>query len=62
MAFNDLVKAFDSVNREALWRILELNGCPPKCINIIRILHDNMNATVLTNHGPGEKLLRSQQV
>ena len=28
MAFIDLVKAFDSVNREALWRILELDGCP----------------------------------
>jgi exonuclease III len=54
MAFIDLVKAFDSVNREALWKILALDGCPPKFINIIRLLHDNMKATVLTNNGPGE--------
>ena len=54
MTFIDLVKAFDSVNREAIWRILELDGCPPKFINIIRLLHDNMNATFPTNHGPGE--------
>ena len=54
MAFIDPVKAFDSVNRKALWRILELDGCPPKFISVIRLLHDNMNATVPTNHGPGE--------
>ena len=54
--FIDLVKAFDSANREALWRISELDGCPPKFINIIRPLRNNMNAIVLTNHGPGEAL------
>ena len=32
MALIDLVKALDSVNREALWRILELDGCPPNLL------------------------------
>lgn len=54
MAFIDLVKAFDSVNREALWKILAKVGCPPKYIQILRLLHDNMNATVLSNEGQGE--------
>ena len=30
----DLCKAFDSVNRDALWRTLGLRGVPPKLINL----------------------------
>ena len=47
MAFIDLTKAFDSVNREALWKILARYGCPPKFITVLRLLHDGMTATVL---------------
>ena len=47
MAFIDLTKAFDSVNREALWKILSKAGCPEKYIRILRLLHDSMSATVL---------------
>ena len=49
MAFFDLTKAFDSVNRDALWRILLKYGCPPKFVTIIRLLHDNMRAVILSN-------------
>ena len=35
----DLCKAFDSVNRDALWRILCLRGVPPKLINMISELY-----------------------
>ncbi|XP_076049523.1 uncharacterized protein LOC143030250 [Oratosquilla oratoria] len=42
MTFFDLTKAFDSVNRSALWRILSHFGCPDKYINIMRLFHDNM--------------------
>ena len=31
----DLCKAFDSVNRDALWRILGLRGVPAKLINLM---------------------------
>ena len=34
-AYVDLGKAFDSVNQDALWRILGLRGVPPKLINLI---------------------------
>ena len=47
MAFIDLTKAFDFVNREALWMILARYGCPPKFITVLRLLHDGMIATVL---------------
>ncbi len=44
--FIDLMKAFDTVNRDALWKVLARMGCPPKLITIIRQLHDGMTAKV----------------
>ena len=46
IAFIDLSKAFDSVDRDLLWKILEKCGCPPRVINIIRQLHDGMQVQV----------------
>ena len=46
LLFIDLTKAFDTVNRQGLWRILEKAGCPGHFVNIIRFFHDNMKATV----------------
>ena len=34
--FVDLTKAFDSVDRSALWEVLLKIGCPPDFVNIIR--------------------------
>lgn len=51
MAFIDLTKAFDSVNRTALWCILSKIGCPDKYLKILRLLHDDMTATVVGNSG-----------
>ena len=48
--FIDLTKAFDTVNREALWAVLERIGCPPKFISMIRLFHDGMTGQVLS-HG-----------
>ena len=49
MGFIDLTKAFDSIKRELLWEILSKYGCPPKFINILKILHDDMSVTVMAN-------------
>ena len=45
--FVDLTKAFDMVNREALWVILSKVGCPRKFTHIIHLFHDGMVGLVL---------------
>ena len=35
-----LTKAFDSVCREGLWKIMSKIGCPNKFISVVRELHD----------------------
>ena len=40
--FVDLVKAFDSVNHELLWKILKLYGIPNNLIIILKKLHTNV--------------------
>ena len=47
IAFIDLSKAFDTVNRELLWKYLCKLGVPPKFLSILQQLHDGM-ARVLT--------------
>ena len=44
--FIDLTKAFDTVNRNALWKILGKMGCPDKFVNIIKSFHDDMKVWV----------------
>ena len=44
--FIDLSKAFDTVNREALWVVLGKCGCPPKFVNMVKSLHTDMKARV----------------
>jgi hypothetical protein len=46
VAFIDLSKAFDTVNRELLWRVLVKFGVPPGFLGIIRSFHDGMVASV----------------
>lgn len=54
IAFIDLTKAFDSVNREALWKILALYGFPQKFIAILKLLYTDMMAAVIGNGSIGE--------
>ena len=44
--FIDLTKAFDTVNRDLLWKILLKLGCPNHFVSLIRSLHDDMKAWV----------------
>ena len=41
-----LCKAFDSVNRDAFWRILGLRGVPPKLINLMSELYSGTESAV----------------
>ena len=47
LAFVDLTKAFDTVNRYLLWNILRKFGCPPTFIAILQQLHTGMCAQVV---------------
>lgn len=47
--FIDFEKAFDRVNREKMWLILENYGIPEKYINIIKLFYKNYTAQVLHN-------------
>ena len=46
LLFVDLTKAFDTVNRQGLWALLERIGCPNHFIQIIQSFHDGMKITV----------------
>ena len=46
MAFVDLTKAFDTVSREGLWKIMAKFGYPAKFIAMVRQFHDGMLARV----------------
>jgi len=50
----DFKKAFDSIHRESLWRILKLYGIPDKYINIFRALYGNTRCCVKTGTGMTE--------
>ena len=46
MTFVELTKAFDTVIREGLWKIMAKFGCPTKFIAMVRQFHDGMLARV----------------
>ena len=50
--FVDFQKAFDSVDRVALWNILRICGLPEKIINLITNLYDDSECTVLVDGEP----------
>jgi len=43
----DFEKAFDSLDREALWRILRHYGMPNKIINMLKVQYQGFNSQVL---------------
>ena len=46
MTFVDLTKAFDTVSRDGLWKIIAKFGCPPRYIEMVRQFHDGVQARV----------------
>ena len=49
--FNDYTKAFDCVNNNKLWRILQEMGIPDHLTCLLRNLYAGQDATVRTGHG-----------
>ncbi|XP_078593825.1 uncharacterized protein LOC144871797 [Branchiostoma floridae x Branchiostoma japonicum] len=49
LVFVDLTKAFDTVNRKGLWKILKKFGCPDKLTALIASFHEGMQARVQEN-------------
>ena len=49
MVFIDFTKAFDTLNRELLWKPQDHFGCPNTFTKIIREFHEGMQATVLVD-------------
>ena len=54
LAFIDLTKAFDTVNRRMLWTVLSRFGCPPRFLAILKCFHDDMQARVVAGGGESE--------
>ena len=42
----DLTKAFDTVNRDGLWKIMAKFDCPPRFTAMVRQFYDGMQARV----------------
>ena len=49
--FVDFEKAFQSVHREGLWKIMKAYNIPEKLIRMVKIMYDDFECSVL--HGPG---------
>ncbi|BHF68133.1 hypothetical protein SprV_0301116300 [Sparganum proliferum] len=45
--FVDLTKAFDTVNRDGLWKIMQKFGCLERFTQMVRQLHDGMMARIM---------------
>ena len=55
-SFIDLSKAFDTVNRLTLWKILLKLGCPERFVILIRSLHSGMKSRVSFNGTLSEEI------
>ena len=62
MAFLDLEKAFDRINRNQLWQILNGRGIPYHLIEVIKSLYKNTSVQIDTGWKILEKVHISQGV
>ena len=51
ITFVDFRKAFDSINRSRMFKILSDYGTPGAIINMISVLHADISAKVITPNG-----------
>ena len=62
LVFLDPLKAFDTVNQNGLWKILQKSGCPDKLTALIASFHDGMQARVLENGDASDPFQVSNRV
>ncbi len=55
MCFVDFASAFDSVDRDSLWRIMAADGMPPKLVRLIQVYY---SSTKMKVRASGSDLLR----
>ena len=55
--FVDITKAFDTVSREGLWKIMAQFGCPHKLIALVFSFHDGMQVCVQDDGESPEPIL-----
>nr|VZI44352.1 unnamed protein product [Spirometra erinaceieuropaei] len=60
--FVDLTKAFHTVNREGLWKIMQKFGCPERFTQMVCQLHDGMMARVTDNGAVSEAFAVTNRV
>ncbi len=48
--FIDFKKAFDSVHRETLWKILHSYGVPPKIVTLIKMFYDHFECSIILDN------------
>ena len=61
-AFIDLTKMFNTINRKALWTVLEQIGWPWKFVNIIQLFYDGIAGQVFTGRDVTEPFAISNSV
>ena len=59
--FIDYAKAFDYVNHNELWQILQETGIPDHLACLLRNLYAGQEATVGTGHGTADRLVPDQE-
>ncbi|KAL6491468.1 hypothetical protein MHYP_G00018130 [Metynnis hypsauchen] len=47
--FVDFEKAFDSIDRETIWKLMQYYGIPPKLISIIQQLYEDSSCQIMHN-------------
>ena len=60
--FVDLTKAFDSVSRDGLWRVMRKSGCPDKFTTVVKKFHDGTLVLVQGNGETSEPLPVTNEV
>ena len=60
--FMDYAKAFDCVNHNKLWNILNKTGLPDHLTHLLKSLYTEQEATVRTGHGTTDWLLIGKRV
>jgi len=45
--FIDFEKAFDSLHRESLWKIISMCGIPEELIELVKAMYNNFDCAVL---------------